>query len=282
MKYFLIAILIIVLAVLALVYYLIYMPVDVKSEESVVFLVKKGEGLNQIAENLKEQGLIKSKYSFIAYTLYKKQEKELIAGGYQLFYSMNIPEILKKISSGDRIKIMVTIIEGWTIKDIEQKLNMGLIDPSLEGYLFPDTYEIYLDDKLEDIIKKMQDNFDKKITNEIRQEINSQQKSLEQIIIMASILEKEVQTSEDKKIVSGILWKRIEMGMLLQVDAVPFTYEVKGLPPAPICNPGLLSIEAALYPIKSKYLYYLSTQEGETIFSTTLAEHEDARQKYLK
>lgn len=304
MKYFLIIILLLALIGTALLYWGVYLPVDKSMTEPIVFLVKKGDGLNQIAENLQEHNLIKNKYFFIGYTLFKKQEKGLIAGEYQISYSMNVPEILAKIYYGDRIKKMITIIEGWTVKDIEQKLSMGKIDPSLEGYLFPDTYEIYPDDNLEDIIKKMQDNFNQKMTAEIRQEIISQEKTLEQIIIMASILEKEVQTLEDKKVVSGILWKRMDNNMLLQADATityltgaksteitkeelainsPYnTYKYRGLPPGPISNPGLNSILAAIHPVKTKYWFYLSTPEAETIFSTTLAEHEAARQKYLK
>ncbi|KPJ54997.1 hypothetical protein AMJ47_02990 [Parcubacteria bacterium DG_72] len=303
MKYFILIIIILVLSAGLLILWGVYSPAG-SSEELVVFLVKKGEGLNQIAENLQEQDLIKNKYFFIAYTLFKKQEKDLIAGEYELSYSMNVPKILQKISSGDRIKRIITIIEGWTVKDIEQKLNMGEIDPSLEGYLFPDTYEIHPDDELADIIKKMQDNFNKKITEEIRQKITAQQKALEQVIIMASILEREVQTLEDKKVVSGILWKRMDNNMFLQADATvtyitggksteltkeelaidsPYnTYKYKGLPPGPISNPGLNSILAAIHPVKTKYWFYLSTSEAETIFSTTLAEHEAARQKYLK
>ncbi len=302
MKYFLIIIISIVLLAGLLVWWGIYHSST--SGEPVVFLVKKGDGLNQIAGNLQQQQLVKNKYFFIAYTLFKKKEKELIAGEYQFSSSMNVPEILAKISSGDRVKRMVTIIEGWTVGDIEQRLGMGQVDPSLEGYLFPDTYEIYPDDELEDLIKKMQDNFNKKIDGEIRQDITAQEKTLEEIIIMASIIEKEVRILEDKKVVSGILWKRIDNNMLLQADATvtyitggkstditkeelaidsPYnTYKYRGLPSGPICNPGLDSIIAAIHPVKTKYWFYLSTPEGETIFSTTLAEHEAARAKYLK
>jgi UPF0755 protein len=252
------------------------------SEQPAVFLVKKGDGLNEVAYNLEKEGFVRNRYFFVAYALLKRQEKNLVAGEYELSYSMNVPAILEKISSGDRNKKMVTIIEGWTIKDIEEELNMGPIDSSLEGYLFPDTYEIYPDDTLGEIIEKMQDNFNDKITPEIKEEIASQGKSLKDIIIMASILEKEVQTLEDKKVVAGILWKRIDAGMPLQVDAESETYKYQGLPSAPISNPGMESIVAAMYPINTKYWFYLSAPDGETIFSTTLAEHEQARQKYLK
>ena len=175
---------------------------------------------------------------------------------------------------------------------------------SLEGYLFPDTYEIYKDEGLKEIIEKMLANFGEKLTPEIKEEIEAQEKTIFEIIIMASILEKEVRTFKDKKIIAGILWKRLEDGMLLQVDATvnyvtgqskrqvlisqtkidsPYnTYKYKGLPLGPISNPGMESIKAAIHSESSDYWYYLSTPEGETIFSRTLKEHNQAKAKYLK
>lgn len=174
----------------------------------------------------------------------------------------------------------------------------------LEGYLFPDTYEFNKGVVLEEIVKKMLNNFDKKMTQELKEEIEAQEKSIFEIITMASLIEKEVQTQEDKKLVSGILWKRLKKGMPLQVDATiiyivdkkttkvsieetkidsPYnTYKYKGLPLGSICNPGLESIRAAIYPEISEYFYYLSTPEGETIFSKTLKEHNYAKSKYLR
>ena len=138
----------------------------------------------------------------------------------------------------------------------------------------------------------------------MRTEILGQEKTIFEIITMASLLEKEVKAFEDKKLVSGILWKRLENKMPLQVDATityitgkksskvsldetkidsPYnTYKYKGLPPGPISNPGLESIVAAIYPKKLDYLYYLSTPEGETIFSKTFEEHKRAKEQYFK
>jgi UPF0755 protein len=183
------------------------------------------------------------------------------------------------------------------LKDKPKSLN-------LEGYIFPDSYKIRKEETIEDIINKTLQNFDKKVTPELRQEIEKQNKTIFEIITMASLLEKEVKTLEDKKIVSGILWKRLENNMPLQVDATisfitgkkdanisieetkidsPYnTYKYKGLPLGPISNPGLESIIAAIYPESSDYWYYLSTPEGETVFSKTLEEHNIAKAKYLK
>lgn len=174
----------------------------------------------------------------------------------------------------------------------------------LEGYLFPDTYEIKRRESVEDIIKRILANTDQKISLGMRSEIYRQKKTVFDIITAASLIEKEVRTLEDKKIVSGIMLKRLKQGMPLQIDATisyitgkktsrisldelaidsPYnTYKYKGLPIAPISNPGLDSIVAAVYPQDSDYWFYLSSPDGRTIFSKTLAEHNIAREKYLK
>lgn len=310
MKYFITLIIVIILIGGFLIYQGIYLPVNSGSDETKIFLVKKGEGAKEISINLKEQNLIRYSSLFRAYALIYDKADKLKAGQYELSHSMNIPEIIDKMASGDRIKKIITIIEGWTLKDIEEYLKEeGIViaqelDPSLEGYLFPDTYEISPEDGIEEIIEIMLANFEKKLSSELRQEIVSQEKTISEIVIMASLIEKEVRTFEDKKIVSGVLWKRLGYGIPLQVDATITyitcgkttkitkeelqidslynTYKYKGLPLGPICNPGLESIIAAIYPQESQYFYYLSTPEGETIFSETLKEHNQAKMNYLK
>jgi UPF0755 protein len=155
---------------------------------------------------------------------------------------------------------------------------------------------------LDDLLNTIFENFDSKIDDSLMAEIKRQGKSLHEIIIMASLIEKEVKTYEDKKLVSGVLWNRESIGMPLQscstityitgkkavstedtkIDSPYNTYLYYGLPLGPISNPGLDSIKAAIYPKKSDYFYFLSTPEGETIFSKTLIEHNIAKEKYLK
>jgi len=340
----------------------IYLPLEPNSQREIIFAIEKGQGGQEISFNLKKEGLIRSGLLFRFYTYSKGVSKKLQAGQYLLSPSMNIPEIVEKLVSGDVIKEKITVIEGWNLKDIGRYFeNKGLFQAeeffeivgfplidyseiidlpspidfsqefdfledkpknlSLEGYLFPDTY--YIDPvfptavknaslpKLEKIVKIMLENFDKKLTPELRKEIETQGKKIFEIVTMASMLEKEVRTLEDKKLVSGILWRRLEVGMPLQVDATiayilgggqgwtfdkmrkiiainrhiesPYnTYKHLGLPFGPICNPGLESIIAAIYPKESDYWFYLSTPEGETIFSKTLKEHNIAKAKYLR
>lgn len=191
-------------------------------------------------------------------------------------------------------------------KDFSQKYDFLKDKPknlSLEGYLFPDTYKINRGATIEEIVRKMLDNFDQKLAP-YRNEISGAGKTIFEIVTAASLIEKEVKTKEDKEVVSGILWKRLKNNIPLQVDATisyitgkktteisveetkidsPYnTYKYKGLPLGPICNPGLESILSAIYPKSSEYWYYLSTPEGVTIFSKTLEEHNLAKSKYLR
>ncbi len=173
---------------------------------------------------------------------------------------------------------------------------------TLEGYLFPDTYRIAKDDTSKDIIVRMLGNFDKKVTQELRDEITKQKRTLDDVVSMASIIEKEVQNADDMALVSGVLWKRIDRGEGLYADATleyivnkdgeltvqdlaidsPYnTRKYKGLPPGPISNPGLNAILAAIRPQKSDYYYYLTTKDGKTMFAKTNDEHNRNKAKYV-
>ena len=341
MKYFLVALTLVVVLGCLFAWNGIYRPVS-DSAETITFLIKKGESVKEISSNLEKQGLIRQDFLFRAYALIKGKHRVLNAGEYSLSKSMNIPGILEKFVKGEVVKKEITIIEGWNLRDIGWYFeNEGMFmaeelfelvgfpatdypnmaelrdfsqefsfledkpkNVSLEGYLFPDTYEISPGVSLEEIIKELMVNFGKKLTLDLRNEIASQGKSVFEIITMASLIEKEVKTLEDKKIVSGILWKRLENKIPLQADAAivyitgkkstkvstsetkidsPYnTYKYRGLPLGPISNPGEESILAAVYPQDSPYFYYLSTPEGETIFSQTLEEHNIAKAQYLK
>lgn len=164
-----------------------------------------------------------------------------------------------------------------------------------EGFLFPDTYRIYKDAKIEAIVEKMINNFERKINKEILDAVHSSGRNLYDVITLASIIEKEEKNLEDKKIVAGIYYNRLRIGMALQADPTvnyitgkqsggpsseeleiknPYnTYRYKGLPPGPICNPGLDSIMAAIYPTKSNYLYFYNAPDGKLFPAKTLEEH---------
>jgi UPF0755 protein len=181
----------------------------------------------------------------------------------------------------------------------------------LEGYLFPDTYRIYASSTVEEVIEKMLDNFDAKLTDKMRAEIKKQGKSVYDIITMASIIEKEAplnyqkEDNREARIISGIFWNRLEIGQGLQSDATlsyifgdnnpthsgkdldidsPYnTYKYRGLPPGPICNPGILAIEAAIYPIQTDYYYFLTPLgKDEVIYARTYEEHLKNKYQYLR
>lgn len=258
----------------------------------------------------------------IAQILIKGQQEPteiqvLIPEGYNIFQIDKTLTAKGLIKEGELLEVDQTIkekaqqgkcLEGFPLEYcllVKQGLRTGL-----EGYLFPDTYRLKEGDPAKKIVQKLLGNFFKKVMPLFAQE------SFEKIpetIIKASLLEKEVKTFKEKQIVAGILDKRLEANMPLQVDATllyaqileqgraddgiqkhnpvniahtqidsPYnTYLNKGLPPGPICNPGLSSIKAALNPIKTDYWYYLNTKEGKTIYSKTYQEHLRNKEKYL-
>ena len=292
----------------------IYLPKDLAFTENKLFSIERGQNLFKIAENLEKEDLIKNKFLFDFYVSITGTQRKLQAGNYLFNPSMSITAIAKKIISGEVAKIEVTIPEGFTIKQIEERLNLKLPETDLEGFLFPDTYQFSYGASAEEVVRKMLDNFDKKLAP-YQNEISGAGLTLFDVITMASLLEKEVRTKEEKEIVSGIFWKRIKEGRTLdscatiayilrredwaagawtfeemrkeiargkEIDSPYNTYKYLGLPAGPICNPGLESIIAAVYPKDSEYWYYFSTPEGETIFSKTLEEHNIAQAKYLK
>lgn len=295
------------------------------------FVIKEGEGVNPIASRLEKDDLVSHRIWFEIYIWSKNKEGGIVAGTYSLRPSMSIPEIVDVITSGKGKKEdqTITVIEGWENKQIGEYLagkgisskdeflnEATLVEKyrpyfaflqdlpkgrTLEGYLFPDTYNVVLGKTTSSqIIYKMLLNFDGKFTDSLREDVKKSSHSLDDIIIMASIIEREVPKAEDRKIVSGIFWKRIKQKQALdscatisyimgvnkkqysfedtRIDSPYNTYINRGLPPGPIGNPGISAIMAALYPQESDYYYFLSDPKtGETVFSRTLDEHNRAK-----
>ncbi|MDP3901925.1 MAG: endolytic transglycosylase MltG [bacterium] len=271
-----------------------------------------GQGFREIVDVLVDNNIIRSKSVFKLYAILAGVADELKPGNYLFDKSWSSAEILRQLVRGPAEDISVVIVEGESVKDINKKLvslgilsDQDVVSQKMEGYLFPDTYRLFPQSSVGAIIKKLTDNFLKKAQPLLDQAPKGY--SGRQILIMASLIEKEVPFDGDRFIVSGILWKRFKIDMPLQVDATvcyaklqtssncyPLnrsdygidsaynTYKHYGLPPGPIGNPGLDSIKAAINPIDSPYWYYLSDPETQkTIFSKTLEEHNDNRAKYL-
>ncbi len=294
-----------------------------------IFKIEKGEGNRIIGENLKKEGLISEKYYFYYYMRSHKLTSRILPDDYELSGTMTIPEIALTVTKEQDKNIKITFPEGWTAKQMAIRLMANglagdeflklvnnpnelkssyefLADPkikTLEGYLFPETYFFTKEMDAETMVKKMLGIFNTKITFQIKSDALKNGKALNDIIIMASIIEGEVRTDEDRKIVSGIFWDRVKNGQALQSCATlayvtgenkkqysetdtkiqsPYnTYLCKGLPPAPISNPGLSAITAAIYPAPTGYNYFLSDPEtGQTIFSQTYEEHIANKARY--
>src|SRR4030042_305304 len=185
---FLISIILILLSIFL--YQGVYSPKNPTSKNEVFFTIEKGQNLYQIAENLEKENLIKNKIFFDFYIFIKGDSKKLQAGTYLLNSSMNIPEVAKKMISGDTAKIRVTIPEGFTVKQIEEKLNLKLPGENLEGFLFPDTYYFPIEISGEETVRIMKENFNEKIAS-LKEEIEKQRKTILEIVTMASLVEKE-------------------------------------------------------------------------------------------
>lgn len=301
------------LAVFA-VFYLFFMSAPYEFPSGKIIKISKGETAGAIADLLGKEKVIRSPTIFRAIIFLSGQERNIAAGDYLLAKKEGVFKIAYRLSFGrfNLIPIRVTIPEGTASFDIPKILGgdfygfdrgkfLGL-SLSEEGYLFPDTYLIYPNATAEEIITQMNDNFNKKIAGKAGS-IKASGKTLKDVIIMASIIEREAGKPEDRKIISGILWKRLYIKMPLQVDA-PFayisnkstydlttkdlkqdspynTYNRVGLPPTPICNPGVDSIDAAINPAQSKYLYYLSDKSGNMHYSVTFEEHKRNKALYI-
>jgi len=287
--------------------------------------IKEGASLLLIAEKLKSEGLIRSKFSFILLALLTGKGKKLKAGFYELSSSFPSWKILDILAEGKVKKIKVTIPEGFNIRQIGERLEQaGIISakefvslatnapltlrvivsaPSgnLEGFLFPDTYFFSKGESPENIVKAMLWNFRKKVLEKIE---GSSELPFYDALKLASLVEWEAKHNEERRLIAGVLLNRLKKGMRLECDATvqyvlpqhkrritykdleidsPYnTYKVKGLPPTPICNPGLPSIEAALDPQDTPFLYYVARPDGYHIFSLTAEEHFKAVERARK
>ena len=309
--------------------------------EEVVFVVERGQSVRGLIDDLKNKDLIRSDFYLKIYLRFFKDDFVLREGTYVLNRIMSPKDMVEELNNkaSFRPEKSVRLIEGWNLRDYAKAFSeaelikeedffsltgrpmldsdffdfsseFSFLEPkpdemSLEGYLFPDTYRFFEDSKPEDIVRRILRNFDQKLTKEMRDEIEKQGKTIHEIVTMASIIEKEVQSKDDMKMVSGIFWNRIERRQALEscatlayilgvnkaiysyedtrIPSVYNTYINRNLPPGPIANPGIRAIEAAIYPTENDYLFFLSRPDTkETIFSRTYNEHLNNRNKYLR
>ncbi|MDO8466952.1 MAG: endolytic transglycosylase MltG [bacterium] len=253
------------------------------------FVVEKGDGMREIAAALEKDDLIKSPAAFVVYSVASGSAGKLKAGTYELSKAMNVFRIVDSLHAGPKEDISILVREGETLAEIEAKLvKAGIVKAktlsrypgkSLEGFLFPDTYRFFPNSPVDSVVKRFFTNF----YNQAVPALKDSKRDFYETLIIASILEKEVPFHDDRKLVAGLLYKRLKIGMALQVDAAPETYDHPGLPKKPIANPGLDAIRAAANPQASEYLYYLSDPKTyKTIFSKDFDEHVQNKFKYLR
>jgi len=263
-----------------------------KEKDSYVIHITSGETINSISSELQDNNVINNASTFKFFLKILGKTNYISLGDYLIRKGAPVWEIAWQISRGNHNiqPIKITLREGLTNKQIAEILKIKINNFSendfltktinKQGYLFPDTYFIFSGDTIDEIIEKLTNNFDNKI-RDLSSDIITSGRNLKDIIIMASILEGEAGGKEDVGIISGILWKRLSIGMPLQVDVDKDTYDNRGLPDSPLNNPGLVSIEAAIYPKETSYLYYIHDKDGNVHFSKTFEEHKDNIKKYL-
>ena len=288
--------------------------VNPKSKDSIIFVVQKGDGVREISSTLKEEGLIKSSVVFFLLVKQLGIDKKIEAGDFRLSPSMTAQEIAENLTHGT-LDIWITVPEGKRAAEIAEILKQKIptydftwIDTliSHEGYLFPDTYLIPRDADIGMIVNQMRGNFDTKYAT-----LNANNTNLtkEEIVILASLIEREAITDAEKPIIAGILLNRLNLAMPLQVDAtIQYakgknpqtqkwweevaleeyksilsdynTYLFVGLPPKPISNPGIVALRAAVSPVDTDYLYYLHDKDRKIRYAKTLSEHNANIEKY--
>ncbi len=275
--------------------------------------VTKGQSVKQIAQQFKSQGIIQSETVFTNLIVIFNLDSKIVSGDYVFKDKISTIEVIKRLSRGDyQIQAKkITLIEGLTVREMSMEFASKFYNisaeefmaaaSSSEGYLFPDTYYFPENVRPDEIVQKLKLTFNEKIAE--HPEILRSDKSLRDIVIMASIIEKEA-TTESMQEVSNILWNRIMEGMPLQVDAgfvyergkhtfelslddlkedSPYnTYVRLGLTPTPISNPGIQALLAAAFPEPTDNFYFLTGYDGEMYYAKTLNEHDANKEKYLR
>lgn len=305
------------------------LPVDKNSTENILTTIPKGSSTSKIASILKEKDLIRDELYFRLVSKQRKIGGKYQAGNYKLNKSMDVDEIINKLIEGDIYveTVKFTIPEGFELKQIVDRLaSIDEIDINkeklvnvienddfdfeflkeipkgenrLEGFLFPDTYEVKNDITEKELVLKMLNRFDEVFVQDYYSRTKELDMSINDVIALASIIEREARVDSERTMVSSVFHNRIKKDMLLQSCATvqyvlgerkekltykdleiesPYnTYKHVGLPPKPIASPGKASIHAALYPDDSKYLYFVAKGDGSHVFSITYEEHLKAK-----
>ncbi len=288
-------------------------PEDFPKQDTIVSIIP-GTSIEDAGKILEKEKIIRNSKLFSIWTRFRYGE--IKAGDYMFKSPETLWTVSKRLAHGAHglVPVKVLIKEGDTRVQIANKFaeklynfnpdKFLLLTEGKEGFLFPDTYIFLPNASEEEVAGVLLDNFNKKI-EKYAEDIEKSKMSLQDIITLASLVEREARNDKDRKMIAGVLLNRLRIGMPLQVDVTWFythgkgtpgitlkelsdkdnpynTYVHKGLPPSPIGSPGISSIEAVLFPTKSNYLFYLADKQGRTYFSKSYQEHLEKRNKYIK
>ena len=282
--------------------------------------LEKGMRLKGIAQLLAGEGVLEEPLLFMLYATLRGEASSLQAGDYRFEGTLSIPAIVERLVRGDVLLFSARIVEGWTYHDIAKymasqnfvegphfeetfsKLCETQIAPTCEGYLFPDTYKVSSRVSADDFFHLQVHKFFEVYTAAVESKAKAIGWDMKSVVTLASLIEKETGAPEERAIISSVFHNRLQKGMLLQSDPTiiyglknfsgnihkeditnphPYnTYVHAGLPPGPICSPGLASLLAAVEPAKTDYLYFVSKNDGTHYFSSTAAEHQKAVNQY--
>lgn len=313
----------VLLAILGLGFMVLNSPPGPPSQSRLIE-IPRGSSFHRISHLLYRERLIGHEWFFTLLARITGGDRKIIPGEYELHAGMTSTEILSKMVDGRVFYHSVTIPEGYTVLQIanilaEKRLTdreaflaltrdpafiqtLGLPVPTLEGFLFPDTYLFPRPMPPAEVIRAFVNRFWVAFSPELQARAEEMQMSIPEVVTLASVIEKETALAQERALVSGVFHNRLKRNMPLQSDPTviyalegfdgdlrkrdlaidsPYnTYRVRGLPPGPIANPGEAAIRAALYPTETKYVYFVSRNDGSHEFSSTLAEHNQAVKKY--
>ena len=294
---------------------------DMLAKNSEVFQVKSGSSISDVAKELSDKKLIKSRLFFKSLSKFIGANRKLKSGYYQISPNMSIIAFLDNISNGSVLTTKVTLIEGKTIKYYFEQLSL---DPSLEskgsledvmqsigvkapydGWFFPETYNFNYGESVENVLRRSYNEMQQKVSDLwVNRDKSLPLKSQYDAIILASLIENETALDNEKTLISGVFIRRINEGMRLQtdptviyalgdkytpplkkadlkIDSLYNTYRNKGLPPGAISSVSYQSLYAALHPEKGNDLYFVSKKDGSHAFASSYKEHKENIKKYL-
>jgi len=306
--------------------------------QEVIFSVAEGENVKGISFSLQQAELIPSRLGFELYVKLIRADHAFQPGDFTLKTGSNYSKLVSQLTAQSPDEVTITFPEGLNIEQMVERIDKAfgsgygnqwrdslnktkwsdtysfipewfeatLSTEALEGYLFPDTYRVFRSGFPDSLTYKLLTNFGEKFSPELRAEVLRQNKTMEEVVILASIVEKEVITDADRVKVADLFWRRLDAGMALQADSTvhyvvgnddknvytsdldrsvdsPYnTYKYPGLPPGPICNPSLSAIKAVIYPEANNAWYFLTDAEGSVHYAKTNDEQNENKALYLK